>query len=117
MKASAGARLRPWFSPILTSLVRAPAPLKLWVALFSLWALFLSGLIASPGIVQAIRLNSLLTAKQKEVAGLQEQIARLHGEAELLEKSRVVQLREIRRVLGYAGPGELIFDFSSGEDL
>jgi cell division protein FtsB len=96
-------------------------PAKVWIGIFCLWGLFLSGwmagFIGSPGILQAARLNHLLSAKQDQVDELQETIHRLETESVLLEKNRLVQQREIRRVLGYAAPDELIFDFSSQEKL
>lgn len=89
--------------------------MKLWLGLFALWALFLSGLAGFPGVLQAARLNGLLQAKHKQLSELQSEISRMQGEAAQLEKNRIVQLREIRRVLGYAAPGEVIFDFSAGD--
>jgi len=91
-------------------------PIKLWLCAFSLWGLFLSGLFASfvgsPGIIQAVRLRHLLDAKQSETALMQTELRRLATEATQLEHSKVTQQREIRRVLGYTAPDEIIFDFT-----
>jgi cell division protein FtsB len=85
---------------------------------FGCWLIFLSGFLApfvgSPGIVQAIRLHGLLDAKQDQMQHIEDQIRQLEAEALRLEKSSVVQEREIRRVLGYAAGDEIIFDFGSG---
>ncbi len=100
--------------------MKAPrlTPLRLWLMIFGLWAVFLSGLfssiVGSPGIIQAVRLRSLLQAKQAQMAKFEAEISRVERECESLEKSRVVQEREIRRVLGYAAPDEIIFDFGGG---
>jgi cell division protein FtsB len=92
-------------------------PNRVWLSVFGLWMLFLSGalvsIVGSPGILQLIRLDNLLVSKRTQIAQLQDDIRRLNSEAVQLEKNPLVQMREIRRVLGYAGPGEIIFDFSS----
>lgn len=86
-----------------------------WMAFFGLWLLFLTGIFSniagSPGILQAIRLKNLLTIKQEQVAKAQSEIQNLKTEAVQLENNRAAQIREIRRVLGYAASDELIFDF------
>ncbi|MGK5083152.1 septum formation initiator family protein [Bdellovibrionota bacterium FG-1] len=96
-------------------------PGKLWACLFGLWGIFLSGVgatfVGSPGVIQSIRLQSLLKSKQAQVELVRQEIKRLQSEASLLEKSKVIQQREIRRVLGYAAPDEIIFDFSTAETL
>ncbi len=101
--------------------LRAPRPNTLWLGVFGAWALFLSGAFASfvgsPGIIQAIRLKSLLSSKEAQTSRIRADIAKLQTENQQLEKNKAVQQREIRRVLGYAAPDELIFDFSSGEPI
>jgi cell division protein FtsB len=88
-----------------------------WLALFGLWSVFLTGMFASflgsPGILQAIRLKSLLTEKTEQLGGAQEDLHKLQTEISLLENNRFTQEREIRRVLGYAASDEIIFDFNS----
>lgn len=96
-------------------------PVHLWSFAFALWALFLSGVmgdfVGSPGVVQAQRLKSLLDHKQSQVHGLEAEIARIDSGRYKMEKSSYAQLREIRRVLGYAAPDEIIFDFTSAEEV
>lgn len=94
---------------------RKVSPRKIWLMVFALWILFLSGLIRSPGVIQAIRLNSLLEEKQVKIRDLKVQIAHMESEEARLEKSRAEQEREIRRVLGYIASDEIVFDFSSAE--
>jgi cell division protein FtsB len=99
---------------------RTPAT-RVWLSLFALWGVFLSGVAASligpPGVLQSLRLRSLLDSKRTQVAGLEVEIRKLEEERVLLEGSRDAQEREIRRVLGYAAPDEIIFDFTAAERL
>jgi len=89
---------------------------KKWILIFSLWIVFLSGLpanlIGSPGVLQANRLEYLLTAKVHQLDQAEQEVRKLKTEASLLETNRFWQLREIRRTLGYAAPDEIIFDVS-----
>jgi cell division protein FtsB len=100
---------------------RLPTPNEAWSTVFVLWLLFLTGafasMVGSPGVVQAVRLRNLLTAKQKVLEETRLENAKLQKEANDLEKNRAIQLREIRRVLGYAAPDELVFDFSGPNPL
>jgi len=96
-------------------------PIRIWLLLFGAWVLFISGVgsqfVGSPGAIQAIRLQALLNTKKQTLADLEIRVRDLEQEAVRLDKSRHVQLREIRRTLGYAAPDELIFDFSDSEAL
>ena len=87
-----------------------------WVLVFFLWTLFLSGipaqLIGSPGILQASRLDSLRSEKTIQLSDAENEVKKLKTEAELLEKNKHFQLREIRKTLGYAASDELIFEFN-----
>jgi cell division protein FtsB len=94
--------------------------LRIWAAIFGVWGLFLSGLLAnmgSPGIMQAVTLDSLLSAKLAQLEQVQVDVRKLEEDYARLEQSRAVQEREIRSVLGYAAPDELIFDFSDPNSL
>ncbi len=92
---------------------------RLWVVLFFLWIIFLSGVIktwvGTPGVYQAIGLRMLLDQKVNEREQLEKSLASRLKEITDLEKNRLVQEREIRRVLGYTAPGELVFDFPTKE--
>lgn len=92
---------------------------RLWMIFFGCWALFLSGVFASfigsPGVIQAVRLQSLLSSKQGQIQQIQAELTTLEHQASRLEKNKAVQQREIRRVLGYAASDELIFDFGDAE--
>ena len=88
-----------------------------WLTLFGFWMLFLTGVFANalgtPGILQSVRLNNLHRIKQTSLSRLQEGLHQLQTEVADLETNRFAQQREIRRVLGYAAPDEIIFDFST----
>ncbi len=92
---------------------------RTWLLLFVLWIVFLSGIIktwvGTPGVYQAIGLRMLLDQKINERELLEKSVASRVKEINDLEKNRLVQEREIRRVLGYTAPGELVFDFPTKE--
>jgi cell division protein FtsB len=90
-------------------------PNRLWIGIFCLWLVFLSGIAGAPGVIQAVKLSSLLQSKHAQVTVAQVDISKLETDIALLETSRVVQEREVRRVLGYAGNDEIIFDFTGSE--
>jgi cell division protein FtsB len=96
-------------------------PHRIWAGIFGVWAFFLtgalSGVFGGPGVIQGIRLQNLLQSRVASLDSIQTEVNQLQSESERLEKSSVVQQREIRRVLGYAAPDEVIFDFSSGAAL
>lgn len=101
--------------------LKALAPNQVWMMVFGVWGVFLSGalsgFVGSPGIVQAVRLSNLLETKRTVLAEKESEIARLDQERIRLETSRAAQEREIRRVLGYAAADELIFDFTVAERM
>jgi cell division protein FtsB len=93
---------------------------RIWLGAFALWSLFLSGAVASvigsPGVLQLFRLRGLLDSRESELGRLEAEIHRLQTEAGRLGGSKVLQQREIRRVLGYAAPDEIVFDFRQTPD-
>ena len=90
---------------------------KIWVGVFAFWAVLLSGVlnsvVGSPGVLQSVRLNSLLQSRQTLLNSIEEEVSQMETEGHRLEKNRLAQEREIRRVLGYAGSDEIIFDFTA----
>ena len=94
---------------------------RVWISIFAIWTLFLSGafshFVGSPGVIQAVRLKLMLDAKNRAVKNLQDSVMDLEAQANLLEKSRTAQQREIRSTLGYAASDEIIFDFSTAERI
>lgn len=95
-------------------------PFRLWITIFGVWLVLLSGVLAgiggSPGIIQSLRLKHLFAVKQDELGNVETEVRRLEDESARLERSRFAQEREIRKVLGYAAEDEIIFQFGpSGE--
>jgi len=92
-------------------------PHRVWLALFGAWMLLLSGVLNSwlggPGVLQWVRLKSLLSQRQDALTEIENQVLALSSEQVRLERNAASQQREIRRVLGYVGSDELIFDFSA----
>ena len=89
---------------------------RTWLILFGFWLLFLSGIltgfVGSPGILQAVRLKNLLESKKTQLADGQRELQKIQIESSELERNPHAQMREIRRVLGYARQDEIIFDFT-----
>lgn len=96
-------------------------PNRVWLGVFAFWILMLSGVtfrfFGNPGVLQALQLARHLDQKQAELARLDSHVTDIEREAALLERSRVFQEREIRRVLGYASEDEIIFDFGSSPNV
>lgn len=58
-----------------------------------------------------MQIQSLLAAKQNQVIEAESQITQLQNELKDLQKSPRAQSREIRQVLGYLAPDEIVFEF------
>lgn len=88
---------------------------RAWLALFGVWTLLLSGVFAdfvgTPGLVQWRKLEELYHSKQAEQERLEYELARLQKEIVDMEKDPEAQRREIRRILGYVAPDEVVFEF------
>ncbi len=88
---------------------------RAWLALFGIWTLLLSGVFAdfvgTPGLVQWRKLEELYQLKKSEQERLEYELARVQKEIVDLEKDPEAQRREIRRLLGYVAPDEVIFEF------
>ncbi|MEN9722719.1 MAG: Septum formation initiator [Pseudomonadota bacterium] len=93
------------------------SPHRFWIGLFSCWVLLLSGVFSSwfggPGLLQWWRLERLLSQKQAHLTEVENEVLALSSEQTRLERSPATQHREIRRVLGYVRPDEMVFDFSA----
>lgn len=92
-------------------------PNRVWAGIFVFWLFMLSGVgqsfgFGSPGLLQFLRLNALLSDRHAQSAEIDLEITKFEADSSALEKSRVVQEREIRKSMGYVGENEIIFDFS-----
>jgi hypothetical protein len=90
---------------------------RIWAAFFAIWALILTGLLGfwlkSPGLKQWYSVNSTLREQRQEIAEVEARSLLLTNTAYQLEFNSVAQEREIRKVLGYLGEKELVFEFQS----
>ncbi len=92
-------------------------PTRAWIAIFAFWLFLLTGIThefgaGSPGLLQYSRLNGLLRDRQRSLAESDAEIEKVEAESALLEKSKSVLEREVRKTMGYVGENEMIFDFS-----
>jgi cell division protein FtsB len=92
------------------------------LAIFAGWLFLLTGSThrlgaGSPGLMQYWSLNALLRDRQAQLVLIDNEIAKLESESSALEKSRIVQEREIRKTMGYVGENEIIFDFSLSQSV
>jgi cell division protein FtsB len=88
---------------------------KAWLGFFLFWLLALTGMFhqfaGSPGVVQYRDLNQLLHQTKQESIDLEFEMDRMRGVIQQLESNPVAQEREVRKVLGYVGDDEVVFDF------
>lgn len=88
---------------------------KFWIGCFVIWLVLLTGIFerwfGSPGLRQYLQVESLLTDSRQQSTDLEFEIARLKEIQPQLETNAMAQEREIRKVLGFLGPGEVVFEF------
>ncbi len=89
---------------------------RVWIGIFLIWGVFLSGLLTpwlqTPGLWQYSKLTTLRDQKKVELSQLEAKIEAKDQERIALESNPDLQEKEIRRVLGYVSPNEIVFDFS-----
>ena len=87
---------------------------KLWIGFFGIWLLLVSGLfdfwIKSPGLKQWIQVELLVQKKRTEIAEIEAKSESAKNVIHQLESNPVAQEREIRKVLGYLGEQEVVFE-------
>ena len=92
-------------------------PHQAWIIFFAIWFLFLTGLLdfwsQSPGLKQWFKVQASVREKRQEIADIEAKTDVLHETARQLESNAVAQEREIRKVLGYLGEQEVVFEFSN----
>jgi hypothetical protein len=88
---------------------------KLWLGFFGIWLLLVSGLfdfwIKSPGIKQWLQVEYQVHTKRQEIADIESKSEQYKNVIHQLETNPVAQEREIRKVLGYLGNQEIVFEF------
>lgn len=89
---------------------------RVWLGFFGIWTLLLSGCldfwIKTPGLKQWLNVGSTVKERRQEIAEVEARTVLFQGMAHQLESNSVAQEREIRRVLGYLGDQELVFEFT-----
>jgi len=73
----------------------------------------LGSFVKSPGVKQWYSVKSALKDKRQEIDDIEAQTLLLTQTAHQLEFNNVAQEREIRKVLGYLGEKELVFEFQA----
>lgn len=89
---------------------------KMWFGFFGIWLLLVSGLldfwIKSPGLKQWLQVELLLRKQRQEIVEIEKKSDNFKLVAGQLEHNPIAQEREIRKVLGYLGAQEIVFEFS-----
>lgn len=92
---------------------------KVWFGVFVIWGLLLSGLFVgmmkTPGVYQLYELRALYAERHEELVRTEARVDELEAQRKRLEDDPLVQEFEIRRILGYVSPDELVFDFSKAD--
>jgi hypothetical protein len=87
---------------------------KMWLAFFGIWFVLVSGVLdfwlKSPGLKQWIQVELLLRNKRQEIVEIEAKSDAFKNVASQLEHNPVAQEREIRKVLGYLGDHEIVFE-------
>ncbi len=90
---------------------------KIWLSFFGTWLLLLTGVldfwIQSPGMKQWYRVQNSLNERRQEIAATEARTYYLQLVSKELESNPVALDREIRKVLGYLGQNEVVFEFVS----
>lgn len=89
---------------------------RAWIVFFGIWFLLLTGTLdtwfENPGIKQWHLLKEGVQKKRQEIVEVESDSELLKETAKQLQSNPAAQEREIRRVLGYLGPNEVVFEFS-----
>jgi len=80
------------------------------------WTLILTGgfsqWVDSPGVLQYWELQDLLKQRREAASLVESNLQSLAEAHAALETDSLTQKREIRKVLGYVGADEIVFEFS-----
>ena len=86
-----------------------------WCGFFLLWLILLSGMlerwVGAPGLYQWLQVRSLVKETRNKGEEIEFELSRLDGLRKQLETNPAVQEIEIRRVLGYLRPNEIVFEY------
>lgn len=89
---------------------------KVWIGFFCVWMVLLTGIldfwIKTPGLKQLWRVNSMLSSRHQEIEGIESKTVLLNQISRELLDNPIAQEREVRKILGYLGEQEVVFEFS-----
>jgi len=89
---------------------------KMWLGFFGIWLILVSGVldfwIKSPGLKQWLQVELLVRKQRQEIATIEAKSESFKHIAYQLENNPIAQEREIRKVLGYLGEQEIVFEFT-----
>ena len=90
-------------------------PNRAWLFFFGIWALLLTGMfdswLQSPGLKQWYKVKTSLQTRRQEIDEVEARSNMLQQIAVQLDSNPIAQEREIRKVLGFLGDNEVVFDF------
>lgn len=82
----------------------------LFIVLFLLWAVSISGIFGNSGLIQAYRLSQARRDRALKVVALENEKALLQKKLEALKNDSFVQEAAIRESLGFVRSSEIIFE-------
>lgn len=89
---------------------------KLWLGFFGVWLILVSGLLdfgnKSPGLKQWLQVELLVRERRQEIADIEAKSETFKNVIYQLEHNPIAQEREIRKVLGYLGNQEIVFEIT-----
>jgi hypothetical protein len=88
---------------------------RVWLFFFGVWLILLSGVLdfwlKTPGLKQWYRVGATLEERRQEIGVIESRSAYLNHVARELNSNPIAQEREVRKVLGYLGEQEAVFEF------
>ena len=88
---------------------------KAWLGFFAIWAILVSGILdfwlKSPGLKQWLQVEYQVHQKRQDIVDIETHSDQLKNIIHQLETNPAAQEREIRKVLGYLGEQEIVFEF------
>jgi cell division protein FtsB len=90
---------------------------KLWIGFFGIWLILVSGVLdfwlnKSTGLKQWLQVELLVRERRQEIAEIEAKSESFKNVVYQLENNPIAQEREIRKVLGYLGNQEIVFEIT-----
>lgn len=88
----------------------------MWFGFFGIWLVLVSGLLEfwlkSPGLKQWLEVELLVQKRRQEIVEIEAKSESFKSVVRQLENNPIAQEREIRKVLGYLGNQEIVFEIT-----